>query len=364
MITPVVDARVVVKVGELALDVDLAVDPGEVVAVVGPNGAGKTTLLRGLAGLLPLDDGFVRLGGRTVDDPAAGVLVPPEQRGVGMVFQRYHLFPHLSALDNVAFGLRTGRIAARKGGVGRRPGRAEARRRAGEWLDRFGVGAVADRAPAGLSGGQAQRVALARALAPDPVLVLLDEPLAALDAASRPAMRRELRRHLRGFDGATVLVTHDPLDAAVLASRIVVVEAGRVVQAGTPDAIAARPRSRYVADLVGTNLLAGAATGSDVALPGGATVRVAEPVEGEALVVIPPQAVALHIEEPAGSPRNVWRVTVAGIEPVGDRVRVELAGPLRLVAEVTPAAIAELGLAEGAGVWAAVKATEVDAFPA
>lgn len=351
--TAAVDARVVVEVGELALDVELRLEPGEVLAVVGPNGAGKTTLLRALAGLLPVDDGFVRLGGRAVDDPAGGALVPPEQRSVGMVFQQYHLFPHLSALDNVAFGLRARRVA-----------RAEARRRAGEWLERLGIGPVADRVPARLSGGQAQRVALARALATDPVLLLLDEPLAALDAASRPAMRRELRRYLGAFGGATVIVTHDPLDAAVLASRIVVLEAGRVVQAGTPDAIAARPRSRYVADLVGTNLLAGVARGPDVALAGGAVVRVPEPVDGDALVVIPPRAVALHPDEPAGSPRNVWPMKVAGIDTVGDRVRVELTGPLRLVAEITPAAATELGLAEGRALWAAVKATEVDAFPA
>jgi len=348
-----VDARVEVALGSFRLHAEVSVAPGEVVAVVGPNGAGKTTLLRALAGLQMIDGGSVRIGGAVVDDPDAGVFVPPERRGVGMVFQQYLLFPHLSALDNAAFGLRVRGV--------RRP---EARRRAMEWLERLGIGAVADRIPSRLSGGQAQRAALARALAPEPALLLLDEPLAALDAGARAAMRRELRRHLEGFAGAVLIITHDPVDAAVLASRVVVVEGGRVVQSATPAEVAARPVSRYVAELVGTNLLAGTATGSDVVLPGDAVVRVADPLDGDVLVVIPPQAVALHLDEPEGSPRNAWPVTVAGVEPVGDRVRVELAGALHLVAEITPAAAAELGLAEGRTVWAAVKATEVDAFPA
>lgn len=348
-----VEARVVVTLGGFHLDVALAAAAGETIAVVGPNGAGKTTVLRALAGLRPVDSGFVRIAGVTVDDPDTGILVPPERRDVGVVFQQYLLFPHLSALENVAFGLRA-----------RGTGRVEARRRAGEWLDRLGIGPVAELTPPRLSGGQAQRVALARALAPEPALLLLDEPLAALDAGARIAMRRELRRHLGGYGGAVVMITHDPLDAAVLARRVVVVEDGRVVQAGTPEEIAARPCSRYVADLVGTNLIAGTAAGHDVTTGGGAVVRVAEPASGDVLVVIPPRAVALHVEAPGGSPRNAWPVTVAGAEPLGDRLRVELEGPLRLVAEITPAAYAELGLAEGRAVWAAVKATEVVAYPA
>lgn len=213
-------ARVDVRRGRFRLDVDLAVAPGTTLAVVGRSGAGKSTLLQTLAGLLPLGEGRITLAGEVLDDPAERRFLPPERRPVGVVFQDYLLFPHLSARDNVAFGLR-----ARLG-----HGRREARKRADGWLERFGVGPVGDHRPAALSGGQAQRVALARALAPEPRLLLLDEPLAALDSATRAEVRTFLRGVLPELAAPVLLVTHDPTDAAVLADRTLTVADGRVVR--------------------------------------------------------------------------------------------------------------------------------------
>ncbi|MGH9015695.1 MAG: ABC transporter ATP-binding protein, partial [Acidimicrobiia bacterium] len=211
-----------------------------------------------------------------------------------------------------------------------------------------------------------QRVALARALATQPRLLLLDEPLAALDATARAQTRRELRRHLASYDGVRVLVTHDPVEALALGDRIVVLEGGRVVQSGTPAEVRARPRSRYVADLVGVNLLRGHASGNDVTLATGSRLTAAErpPGPGEVLAVIHPHAVALHRRAPEGSPRNVWEATVEALDFEGDRTRVQLGGAIALVAEVTPAAVRELALEAGSPVWASVKATEVSVYPA
>ena len=232
--------------GQLRLEVALEVSPGEVVAVLGPNGAGKTTLLRALAGLVPLKHGAARLDGVTLEAPAEGVRLPPASRPVGLVFQDLLLFPHMSAAGNVAFGLE----CAGKS-------RAQARSEAVAWLGRLGLAGLEDARPGELSGGQAQRVALARALARRPRLLLLDEPLSALDAGARAEVRRELRRQLDDFAGVRLLVTHDPLEATALADRLVVLEGGRVAQAGTVAEVTARPRSAYVAALTGLNLLRG-----------------------------------------------------------------------------------------------------------
>jgi molybdate transport system ATP-binding protein len=347
------EARVVVHRGPFRLACELAVDAGEVVALVGPNGAGKSTLLRALAGLTPVDEGRIVIDGEVVDDPVAATFVVPERRRVGVVFQDGQLFPHLSARDNVAFGLRSAGAS-----------KADAAGRADAWLDRLGLAGRGGRRPAELSGGEAQRVALARALAPDPVLLLLDEPLAALDAATRVEVRRDLAVHLRGFAGVPLLVTHDPVDALALADRIVVLEAGRVVQMGTADEIVARPRSAYVAELVGTNLYRGAAADGTVRIDGGGTITAASTVDGPVFATVHPRAVALHPSRPEGTPRNVWPMRVTHVERLTDRVRVQLAGGLGIVAEVTPAAVDELLLREGAEVWAAVKATEVDVYEA
>lgn len=353
---PALDARIVVRRSAFTVDVPLAVPPGEVVAVLGPNGAGKSTILRSLAGLVALDAGHIRLDGQLLEDPAAGVRLPPEARRIGLVFQDHLLFPHLSVLDNVAFGPRC------RGG-----GRREARHRARTWLERLGLEELAERRPRRLSGGEAQRVALARALAGEPLLLLLDEPLSALDAATRPVVRSELRRHLAEHRGPTAVVTHDPIDALLLANRLVVLERGAVVQEGTPDQVARHPRSEWVARLVGLNLFRGRAEGERVRVrtPAGSThVAPAERAEGEVWVAFRPEAVALYPDLPQGSPRNVWRQTVAGLDVLGHRIRVELVGDLPLAAEVTPAAAARLGLEPGRAVFAAVKATEVSVYPA
>ncbi|MFF5257698.1 ABC transporter ATP-binding protein [Actinomadura viridis] len=343
------DARLVVHRGSFGLDLELEAGPGEVVALLGPNGAGKSTALRALAGLLPIAGGHIRVDGTEIHP------LPPERRGIGMVFQDYLLFPHLSALENVAFGLRSQ-------GAGRR----EARRRAAGWLDRVGLAGYADARPRALSGGQAQRVALARALAVEPRLLLLDEPLSALDAHTRLEIRAALRRHLSGFPGAAVLVTHDPLDAMVLADRLVVLEGGRVVQRGAPAEIARRPRTGYVARLVGLNLYRGHAAGGTVTLRDEAyRLDIADHLEGEVFLAFAPSAVALYPSKPDGSPRNLWEARVGAVERHGDRVRVRLDGPpLPAAADVTPAAVAELQLTEGDRVWAAVKATETHVYPA
>ncbi|MBB6470770.1 ABC transporter ATP-binding protein [Sphaerisporangium rubeum] len=345
--SPLLTARLVVERPAFRLDVTLDAAAGEVVALLGPNGAGKTTALRALAGLTALSaGGEISLGGEALHT------LPADRRPIGMVFQDYLLFPHLSALDNVAFGPRC-----------QGAGRAEARRVAAELLDRVGLAGYAAVRPGRLSGGQAQRVALARALAVRPRLLLLDEPLAALDAHTRLEIRAGLRRRLAGFDGATVLVTHDPLDAMVLADRLVVIEDGAVVQRGTPQEVARRPRTDYVARLVGLNLYRGTADGGSVTV-GELTLSASEHLGGPAFVAFSPAAVALYRTRPDGSPRNLWQARIDGIERHGDNVRVHLGGPVTAFADITPAALADLDLAPGQSIWAAVKAAETHAYPA
>jgi molybdate transport system ATP-binding protein len=347
-------ARVQLTLGQLRLDAELAIASGELVVLLGPNGAGKTTLLRALAGLVPLDGGRVALDGTVLEETASRVRVATEQRPIGVVFQDYLLFPHLSALDNVAFGLRARGVP-----------RAEARRLAAAWLERVGLADHAASRPRALSGGQAQRVALARAMVCAPRLLLLDEPLAALDAASRSEVRRDLRRHLASFDGIRLLVTHDPLEAMTMADRLVVLEHGRITQTGTAAQVSAQPRSRYVAELVGVNLFSGLADGHTIQLAAGGGVLVAaDRHHGEVFAAVHPHAVALYRRPPEGTPRNVWAGTAETLEAVGDRVRVRIAGQVPLVAEVTPAAAGELRLADGGRVFASVKATEVRVYPA
>jgi molybdate transport system ATP-binding protein len=343
-------AAVGLVMGSLALDLEVSAGDGEVIGVLGPNAAGKSTLLRALAGLSPLRRGRVVLDGEVLEDTSTGVREPADRRSVGFMFQDSRLFPHLSVLDNVAFGPRARGLS-----------RGEARRRAEEWLGRLGWTTPTSTRPRALSGGQAQRVALARALATEPRLLLLDEPLAALDAGARAELRRELRRHLSSFAGTCLVVTHDPLEAMVLAERLVVLESGRVTQAGTPEEVRAHPRSRYVAELVGLNLYRGKVAHGAITLANGSTLVVADGVAeaGEVFALIHPRAVALYRERPDGSPRNVWPGTADGLEATADRVRVRVAGPVPLVAEVTPAAVAALHLDYGGPVWASVKATEV-----
>ncbi|MFD4374458.1 ABC transporter permease [Streptomyces sp. NPDC058486] len=323
----------------------LDADPGTTIAVVGPNGAGKTTLLRALLGLTPRAHAALTLGGTDV------TTLPPHRRRVAWVPQDGALFPHLTALANTAYGLRAQHVP-----------RAEARRHAQAWLDRLGVGQLGHRKPAQLSGGQAQRVALARALAARPRLLVLDEPLAALDQTTRAHVRHTLRTHLAGFGGVCLIVTHDPVEAVSLADRVLVLDAGRALQDATPTDVTRHPRSPWVARMLGRNAWPGTATPDGLALEGGGTLVAAEPPPPgtPALAIVAPEAVSLHREKPAGSPRNVWPGTVREITSSGSRLRV-LVGSTEapdLVAEITPQAAAELGLADGVTVWTSVKATE------
>jgi molybdate transport system ATP-binding protein len=345
--------HVVVERDSFRLDVAIEVGPGDVVALLGPNGAGKSTLLRAVCGLVPLTDGRIEVGGTVVDDAASDVFVDPSRRRIGVVFQDHRLFPHLNVVDNVAFGLRVGGV-----------GRAEARAAARAELDRLGLGAYADRRPATLSGGEAQRVALARALAARPTALLLDEPLAALDAATRLEVRAWLGEHLRDHAGPTLLVTHDPVDALVLADRVVVIEAGRVVQEGRAEELGRRPATDYVARLLGINLLRGRADAGRVALAGGGELSVPDGgTSGPVLVAVRPAAIAVHTTRPAGSPRNVWSGVVDSVQSIGDRVRVTVAGEPSVQADLTEAAVAELGLRPGEAVWLSTKATELEVYP-
>lgn len=347
------NAQLNVHIGQFGLDIALTLEAGQVVALLGPNGAGKTTALRALAGLRPLSGGYIELDGQTLDAPDRRLFVPPEKRPIGVVFQDYLLFPHLSTLDNVAFG-------PRRHGMPK----AQARELAATWLNRMGLAEFGARKPRQLSGGQAQRVALARALSVSPKLLLLDEPLAALDAKTRVDTRAELHQHLRDHDGATLIVTHDPLDAMMLADHLVVIEDGAVVQQGDASTITAAPRTDYIARLVGLNLYQGIATGTGVTLPGGFTLTTTQALSGNVFAAFSPAAVSLHLHTPEGSPRNTWQATITGIHRHGDNLRVQLDGPIITAADITPAAAAALRLTPGQQIWAAVKAAETRAYPA
>lgn len=346
-------ADLALAIGSLDLEVRFEVADGQVLALLGPSGAGKTTVLRALAGLQGIDRGRIELDGSLLAEPGSGVFVAAEDRPVGMVFQDYLLFPHMCALDNVAFGLRARGVA-----------KQAANAIATSWIDRVGLGDLAQSKPSEVSGGQAQRIALARALATDPAVLLLDEPLAALDVATRAIVRRDLGHHLAEYEGSTVLVTHDPLDALALADHVVILEDGSVTQAGSIAEVSSRPRTPYVAELLGVNLLRGVGTDHEVQLDGGVTVVTGTALDGPAFALVRPSAVSLHLHEPDTSARNQWRLTVEGFDLLGDRVRVRLTGHLDIAAEITPATLAEFGLVQGTEVWASCKATDITAYPA
>jgi molybdate transport system ATP-binding protein len=345
------EASVRVAAGTLTIEASFEAAPGQTVAVLGPNGAGKTTLVRAIAGLAPLISGRVVLDGDVLEDTATGAFVPTERRPIGMVFQQYLLFPHLSVLDNVAYGPRA-----------RGASDAEARAVALQWLKRLGVPNLAAVRPGLISGGEAQRVALARAMASQPRLLLLDEPLAALDVTTRAQVRRDLRSQLAAFSGVRVLVTHDPVDALTLADRVVVLEHGGVVQQGSVSEVAQRPRSDFVADLMGINLLRGRARDGTLDLGDGASIAIPDHSDGEMFAAIRPSAISLYRTRPDGSPRNVFAGIVLSVECGGERCRVRLNGRVPLVVEVTPAAVHDLALVDGTQVWASFKAMEVATY--
>jgi molybdate transport system ATP-binding protein len=326
-----------------SLELELAVG-SETVALAGPSGAGKTTALRAVAGLLAPEEGQIECGGNIWFDSRQGIDLPPEQRSVGLVFQEYALFPHLTVEQNVAYAGKT---------------------RAAALLDRFGLGGLRHARPGSLSGGERQRVALARALARDPGVLLLDEPLAALDAQTRAGVRGELREHLRTLRLPTLVVTHDYADAAALADRIAVIVAGRIVQAGTAAELIAAPAGTFVADFTGGNLVPGRARPgrdglTEVVLADGTRLFSTDGAAGDVGVVVYPWDIALARSAPADSTQNHVRAPVASLVPVGNRVRVRV-GPV--TAEVTAASVEQLGLMPGETVVASFKATGTRLVP-
>lgn len=346
--------RVQAAVAGRGLDVELTVGPTETVAVMGPNGAGKSTLLTVIAGLLRPDRGEAELNGRTLFRVGDGrsEWLPPHQRGTALLAQEPLLFPHLNAADNVAFGPRSAAI----------PRRA-AREQALQWLDEVEAADLAERRPAELSGGQAQRVAIARALAADPALLLLDEPMAALDVQSAPLLRRLLKRVLAARPA--IIITHDALDALMLADRVVVLDGGRIVEEGPTREVLERPRSAFAAGLAGLNFVPGTLRGDGV-LAGELTIHgpgdgvLAVPESRPGVAVFPPSSVSVYLTDAHGSPRNSFPVTITDVEPHGDGIRVRGGG---LAADITPAASADLGLAPGMLVFFVVKASAVAIYP-
>jgi len=346
------DVDIQLRLSRLTLDVAFTVAAGEVLALLGPNGSGKSTTLRALVGLLPLAGGRVVLDGTVLEDPDQRVKVPPEKRPIGLMFQDYLLFPHLTAVENVAFGLRARGIDKKA-----------AREKAAQTMARLGLDGLAEAKPGSMSGGQQQRVAMARALVTDPKLLLLDEPLAALDVSTKTDVRRLLRQVLRQSHAANVLVTHDLLDAVALGDRMVVIQDGGIVQTGTPAEVTAQPRSRYVADLVGVNLLRGTANGTVLELDGGGRLTCAEPATGPLLAVIAPAAVSVSRPQPEGGQDNIWPGQISAVDLMGDRVRVRTEGKPAITAEVPPAAVDELKLDDGGELWASVSPAAITVYP-
>ena len=344
------------RLGSFDLDAALSVEDRSVMVLVGESGSGKTTLLRLLAGLIDPDAGRIEVDGLAWFDGGPRRSLHPSQRPVGYVAQDYALFPHLSAAENVGFGLRAQGLSER-----------EIAPRVAAALDRLGIGDLARRRPHALSGGQQQRVAIARAIVLEPRLLLLDEPLSALDAASRRAIRVTLRRLLSDLPCTTLFVTHSPAEALAFSDHITVLEAGRITQSGTRDALMRHPRSPYVAQFLGVNLFRGTPSarggtgGVRIALGHGEIV-VTGAGEGEVAVVVHPRDITLTLERPDGSARNVFAGAIEEVAPEppsGELVRVSLTTTPPLIAEVTREAVEALGLVPGQRVFASFKAAGV-----
>ena len=346
--------RVSVRVGEFDLqDISLEVPRGGYALIIGPTGSGKTTLLEAVAGHAPLRGGRVFMH----DDDVTQL--PPERRGLGFVYQQYHLFPHLSVRDNIGYG------------ITRRGNNRAAAERTAELADMLGILPLLDRPVRGLSGGEQQRVALARALAPRPSILLLDEPFASIDPATRHVMRRELRT-LHEREGITTLqVTHDFDEALRLGDLVAVLSEGRIAQRGTPEQVFRYPNSAFVARFVGSgNVIAGEVRRSDPAGNGpgpfsarfqgdGIALDVVAEREGPAHAVIRPEDILLSLTDAPSSARNHLEGHVARLERLGPVTMVHLDVGRPLLASVTTASADEMGLQPGTRLMAAVKATAV-----
>ncbi len=330
---------------ERGVDVAFDVADAETLAILGPNGAGKSSVLAMIAGILRPDAGRATLDDVVLFD--ADFSKPAHARRTALLAQDALLFPHLTVLDNVAFGPRSAGQS-----------RAQSRTAAMHWLAEVDASELADRLPSELSGGQAQRIGAARALAAQPRLLLLDEPMAALDITVVPAMRHVLKRVLA--ERTAIIVTHNVLDAALLADRVIVMDHGRIVEQGATREVLTRPRSQFGASIAGLNLLTGVAEQGNVRTVTGALVEglTDQPIPAgqPAVAVFSPSAVGVYLDPPSGSPRNVFAATVTELEPLGAQIRVRTG---ELSADITAAAVAELGLMPGTTVYLAVKASEV-----
>jgi molybdate transport system ATP-binding protein len=353
-VTVALQAELRVRRGEFVLDAALQVKHGEILAMLGPNGSGKSTLLGALAGLIPLESGTVAVAGRTISDTDRGVAVPPEHRGVGLLGQEPLLFPHLSAMDNVAFGRQSQ-------GMGRQDARAEA----GGWLSAVGLDGFENRRPSQLSGGQQQRVAIARALAAQPQVLLLDEPLAAVDVPTASVLRQLLRERLAETGTAAIFVTHDVLDAIVVADRVAIIQEGRIVENGPTQRVLGSPRTRFVAALAGLNLVTGV-------LERDGALRMADgrrfcgrilgdpPAAGAPVsAVFRPAAVRVTVGRGVGTKSNSWDARVAALEPSSGGIRIRLIDDPDIVAEVSPVDIAEQAVTVGSTVRVSVAEADV-----
>jgi molybdate transport system ATP-binding protein len=343
-----------------ALDVAFQAVAGSTTVLVGESGAGKTSVLRLLAGLDRLDEGFVRVRGEPYADAAIGLHVISWQRNIGYVPQDYSLFPHLSVFENVGFGLRASGVAGRR-----------IRPMVDEALGLVGIPELSRRMPQQLSGGQQQRAALARALVLNPALLLLDEPLSSLDMQSRRVLRVELRTLLQRLPCITVYVTHSPVEALVFGDQLVVLDGGRVAQAGSREELLRYPRSPFVAELIGTNLFI--AREADPVPEGAATIRTPTGVlvieessgPGTVYLTVSPQAITLFRTPPESSAQNVFEGSVVELipeAPGGERVRVVLDTDPKLVAEVTREGVSTLRLTQGMRIYATFKATGVHQY--
>jgi len=354
-------AQVTKRLGGFDLAAAMTVADRSIMVLVGESGSGKTTLLRLLAGLITPDSGRIEVDGEVWYEGDAAGSRPASERSIGYVSQDYALFPHLTAGENVAFGLRSQGVSAR-----------EITRRVATTLERLGVGALARRRPHELSGGQQQRVAIARAIVLEPRLLLLDEPLSALDLQTRRAIRGELRRLLAEQPCTTFYVTHSPAEALAFGERIAVLEAGRVSQYGSREDLMRHPRSPYVAEFLGVNFFRGSVarpgdgSGVRIALPDGNLVLSNGGAEGDFAIVVHPREITLALTAPAGTARNVFAGTIEEIvpePPSGDLIRVSLKTSPPLIAEVTRHAVEELQLREGMRVFASFKAAGVVVVP-
>lgn len=349
------NADVRVRRGDtFVLDVELELPAGQTTALLGPNGSGKSTLVSAIAGHLAISEGMIELDGTIVDNPASGILIPAQDRNAGVVHQRYLLFEHLSVIDNIAFSQSVRGVS-----------KDEGLRIAQHWIEALDLSGLGERRPSELSGGQQQRVALARALASEPAMLLLDEPLAALDVQTKGSLRRLLKETLDGFAGPRLLITHDPVDAMFLADRVLIIENGKITQSGTPADLAQRPATPYAAALAGLNLLTGSNDAGSLTLDNSTQLLSTSDTQtvGPVLITVNPNAIALHASQPGGSPRNSWETSVRTVEGSGDVTRVTLNEPLLLNVDVTPGAVEAMNLTPGAPVWASIKATEVSVYP-